>query len=43
MPGEILYAAVCERGLTQHADVDIIKEVEITVASTVFSEVFLQH
>ena len=43
VPGEILYAAVYERGLTQHASVDIIKEVGIAVASTIFSEVFLQH
>ena len=38
---KILYAAIYKRGLAKHASVDIIKEVEITVASTLFSEVFL--
>ena len=39
---KILYVAIYERGLAKHASVDIIKEVEIALASTLFSEVFLQ-
>ena len=39
---KILYAAIYKRGLAKHASVDIIKEVEVAMASTLFSEVFLQ-
>ena len=39
---KVLYAAIYKRGLAKHASVDIIKEVEIAMASTLFSEVFLQ-
>ena len=39
---KILYAAIYKRGLAKHASVDIIKEVEVAMASTLFSEVFLK-
>lgn len=39
---KVLYAAIYKRGLAKHASVDIIKEVEVAMASTLFSEVFLQ-